>query len=149
MQAPSWHGFFVFKVEPGCNGCGTALSILEQASRETYQDHDLRICASFTVIESLGSGSSLPREQAPNAAHPVLYWIPPAHEQHADHLAPTVRLAWMETFETNMSNSVLHVPSPLHTPTHAHLNSPISTTCKYTFEVSSTGYGITAVLAFV
>lgn len=98
LQAPSWHGYFVLKLASGCDGCGAAVKAVERVSYIAYQDHELRICAAFTVVDAQAGGqvSADPEHLLLAAARrPVLYWIPPLHEQHALHAKPMVRCPFL------------------------------------------------------
>lgn len=66
MQAPSWHGYFIFKAPPSCEPltCGRALSAVQHASYKAYHDHDLRICAHFSVLDNSANIISTPKSDA-------------------------------------------------------------------------------------
>jgi hypothetical protein len=91
LQAPSWHGYFVLKSPPKCRYCEAILSTVEHIAHRAYQDHELRMCAHFTVL------MPEPEEEVPDvnqlfnsALQPMMFWIPPMHEQHEMHARPTV-----------------------------------------------------------
>lgn len=87
-MAPSWHGHFVLKIAPGCSGCKMALAAVEHASHIAYRDHELRMCAAFSVVDSRQTDQVSAENLLAGARRPVLYWIPPLHEQHAEHEKP-------------------------------------------------------------
>lgn len=97
FQAPSWHGYFVLKLPADSKAYEYAMTAVESASHVAYQNHELRMCAAFTVLDSSTHGqASSDHPLLASARRPVLYWIPPLHEQHAVHDKPMVReLLWL------------------------------------------------------
>ena len=94
VQAPSWHGYFVFKHTASCQGCEQALSVVNSIAHRAYQDHELRMCATFAVVDTrFETPSEIPTAEQllSSARRPSLFWIPPLHEHHAVHDKPMVR----------------------------------------------------------
>ena len=79
------------------------MTAVEYVAHKAYNDHDLRICAHFAVLdnsmhvingqnnESTIALAASPDHLTASARKPTLYWIPPAHEQHDGHTKPSVR----------------------------------------------------------
>jgi hypothetical protein len=93
VQAPDWHGYMVLKFSGGTYDGIVAHNVMENVAHKAYQDHELRMCTTFVVIDHQNDTNLTPRQRlVARSMKPTVWWIPPLSEEHELHSMPKVQI---------------------------------------------------------